>query len=122
MKILIITTAIILLCSTPSFSLESSRPQEQLSMPLALTLSIAPGLGAGNYYANNISKGLTFTFIDATLIGTSIWAYTGTKVTDYSLISLGVIPTILLIFKVIQIKTVYDDVEAYNHRYIFSRP
>ncbi|MGB9599331.1 MAG: hypothetical protein ACPL7I_02160 [Myxococcota bacterium] len=94
----------------------------RLNMGTGLTLSIIPGFGAGNYYAHNFSKGLTFTFIDASLLGISIWAYTGTKLTDYSVISIGVVPAVLLIFKVIQVKTVYDDIEAYNNRYIFYKP
>lgn len=95
---------------------------EKLNPNVGLTLSIIPGFGAGNYYAHNFSKGLTFTFIDASLFGISLWAYTSTKITDYSLISIGIIPTVLLLFKVIQFKTVYDDIEAYNNRYIFNKP
>ncbi len=105
------------------YSADSSiRHEQELSMPLGLTLSVLPGFGAGNYYAKNYSKGVTFTFIDASLTGISVWAYTSTKVTDYSIISIGVIPAILLMFKAIQFKTVYDDIEAYNNRYIFTKP
>lgn len=115
--------ALLLFYSPSSIAAESVGDQkDQLNMPLALTISIIPGFGSGNYYAHNYSKGLTFTFIDTSLVGLSIWAYTETKITNYSFISLGVIPTVLLILKIIQAKTVYDDVEAYNNRYRSSRP
>jgi hypothetical protein len=97
-------------------------PGEELSLPLGLTLSIIPGFGAGNYYAKDYSKGMTFTLLDASLLSLSIWAYTSTKITDYSVLSLGVIPAVLLFFKVIQAKSAYDDIDAYNNRYIFIRP
>ncbi len=94
----------------------------ELSMPVGLTLSIIPGFGMGNYYAKNYPKGITFTLLDSSLTGISLWAYTSTKVTDYSVISIGVIPAILLFFKIIQIKTTYDDIESYNSRYLFKKP
>ncbi len=120
---LILLTAITTLIQCEVYASENrARAGEELSMPLGLTLSVIPGFGAGNYYAHNYPKGLTFTFLDASLTGISIWAYTSTKVTDYSLISIGVIPAILLLFKIIQFKSVYDDIEAYNNRYIFKKP
>lgn len=93
----------------------------RLNLPLGISLAVI-GFGAGNYYSQNISKGITFTFIDASLTGLTIWAYTGTKINDYSLISIGVIPAVLLLFRAIEVKTVYDEIEAYNNRYIFSKP
>lgn len=100
---------------------KANKTDTRLSLTTGLILSIIPGLGAGNYYAKNYSKGITFTLLDTSLLGLSLWAYTNTKVTNYSLISLGVIPALLIIFKAIQIKTVYDDIDAYNNRYIFHR-
>lgn len=123
MRLFLVIITVLFFYSSSSVASESVNNQkDQLNMPLALTISIIPGFGSGNYYAHNYSKGLTFTIIDASLVGISIWAYTETRITDYSFISLGVIPTVLLILKIIQAKTVYDDIEAYNSRYGFSRP
>ncbi len=122
-SILILLTMFIVITQDELYSSENEiKRNEELSLPLGLTLSVIPGFGAGNYYANNFSKGLTFTFLDTSLTGISVWAYTSTKVTDYSVISIGIIPAVLLLFKVIQFKTVYDDIEAYNSRYIFKKP
>ncbi|MCX7945200.1 MAG: hypothetical protein N2746_11900 [Deltaproteobacteria bacterium] len=122
-NVFFVCTSIIILQSQLLYSLENTtNSKNELSLSTGLALSIIPGFGAGNYYAKNFSKGLTFTLIDASLTGITIWAYTETKITDYSIISLGVIPTILILFKAIQFKTVYDDIEAYNNRYTFKKP
>ena len=126
MKSLSIISIILVIISLYPISLHGGGPSgstnNHLSMPLGLTLSVIPGFGAGNYYAKDYSKGITFTALDTSLASLSIWAYTSTKVTDYSVLSLGVIPAVILFFKVIQFKTVYDDIETYNNRYIFIKP